>query len=109
MRKLGIPEEQLRADREARQKAAREAAQSDSDDEVRIAPHLAQVVWFFSKLRTHWRAVANGQGRLVWLGLDWAAVDATMRRRDVKPTRPDRFHDWLDVLDVEGVRIKNGV
>lgn len=109
MRDLGVPEEQLQADRAARRQAARNAARRDDAQGVRIAPHLAQVVWFFSKLHTHWRAVAGGQGGLVWLGLDWAAVDATMRRRGIKPTHPELFYDWLDVLDVEGVRIKNGL
>lgn len=106
MRKLGVPQEQLQQRREAQRK---EAALQERDENVYIAPHLALVVWFFSKLLTHWRAVAGGQGGLVWLGLDWAAVDATMRRRGVKPPDTELFYDWLDVLDVEGVRIKNGL
>ena len=104
MRQLGVPEEQLRQHRAAQRQAARQ----EDDEDVFIAPHLAQVVWFFSKLRTHWRAIAKGLGGVVWLGLDWAAVDSTMRRRGIKPPHPELFHDWLDVLAEEGAQIKNG-
>lgn len=106
MRKLGVPQEQLQQRRKAQRQ---EAALQEDGEHVYIAPHLAQVVWFFSTLRTHWRAVAGGKRGIVWLGLDWAAVDATMRRRGVKPPDTELFYDWLDVLDVEGVRIKNGL
>lgn len=101
MRALGVPAEQLDADLAAR------TAPGDDTDDVFVAPHLAQVVWVFSKLLMQWRSVADGQGGLFWLGLDAAGVDSVLRRRNIEPKHPQRFWDWLDVLEEEGARQRN--
>ena len=101
MQRLGVPAEQLRDD------LAAQPGGGDDADDVFVAPHLAQVVWVFSKLHGQWRAVADGQGGLFWLGLDAAGVDSVLRRRGIEPAHPERFYDWLDVLEEEGARQRN--
>jgi len=103
LREMGVSAEQIRADRQARKKALT----SPPKVVVQIAPHLAQVVGLFSRLSTHWRAVVGPAGDVLWLGFDWTAVNSTIERLGIKPTHPERFDEWLQVMEAEGLKVKN--
>ena len=49
------------------------------------------------RCETQWRAISAAPGSLLWLGLDYGAVDVVLRRR--KWADPDQLFEDLQVME----------
>lgn len=63
-------------------------------------PECRRIIEMFIAVDTQWRTHVAG-ARLVWLGLDYAAVDIALRRLGIDPT-PAEFRD-LQIMEREAM------
>lgn len=93
MRKLGVPPEQLGAPRKP-----------ELTETIRVAAHLVDAVDLFSGLRSQWRAVSGARGRPVFTGLDYAAIEPTLRMLEIRPRKRRRLFEQLRTMEREALR-----
>lgn len=53
-------------------------------------------------LESQWRCISPGPGAIIWLGLDYGAVDVVLRRR--KWADPDAL--FADLQEMEGAALE---
>jgi hypothetical protein len=71
----------------------------EDDEEVfEVWPENVQAVELFSLVASQWRAVAGFAGAR-FLGLDYAAIEAVMRMRNVRTKERGRLFDDLRVME----------
>lgn len=70
---------------------------------VEVMAELWPAVVLFSRLSTQWRCVA-GATQLIWLGLDYAAVDVAIRRLGAEGIA---FQD-LQTIEAAALGVLNG-
>lgn len=58
-------------------------------------------------MRSQWRTASAGLGGFVFTGLDYAAVEPTLRLMRVKPKHEDKLFQWLRVMEMEGLKAMN--
>ena len=102
MRCMGLTEEQIAQERRGR--AA--AAATDGDEHLALPRHLWPVVRLFAALRSQWR-VAIGQGGLLYLGLDYAAVRHAMWLLELPAKGRARLFEHLRVMESEARALLN--
>jgi hypothetical protein len=98
MRKLGVPQEEVAT--ALRQPVPEENA-------IAIAPHLVEVVHVFSSLRSQWRTVSNGMAGVVFTGLDYTALEPTLRMLGLEPVNRPRLFEHLRTMEMEALRVMN--
>lgn len=93
MGRLGVPVDQVQKD--ARQADSVEAG-------IQLAPHLFTVVDVFANLRSQWRTASAGMGGFLYSGLDYGAIEPTMRMMGVKVADADTadFFKHLKVMEM---------
>nr|WP_246520199.1 DUF1799 domain-containing protein [Ancylobacter lacus] len=74
----------------------------EHEDDFEVWPENWQTVRLFLACETQWRASAAMSG-MVWVGLDYVAVDVVARRRGLEADLAD-----LQVMEVEALSILNG-
>lgn len=67
-----------------------------------VWPENWDAVCAFLACETQWR-VAVGQGPLIWLGLDYTAVDAVLRRQF--PESPPAIFDAIRVMETAALNV----
>ena len=73
--------------------AALASREPDEEEPFELWPENLEAFALFTSLETQWRVVA-GFGATAWLGIDYAAAEAVMRMRRVKPAaRAELFGD----------------
>ncbi len=68
--------------------------------EVMLANADAIEAWL--ALESQWRCISPGPGAIIWLGLDYGAVDVVLRRR--KWADPDAL--FADLQEMEGAALE---
>ncbi len=99
--------ERLGVTRQTVERDARSQAAADDGTTVRVAPHLAQVVDLFASLRTQWRTASAGMGGFLYAGLDYSAVEPTMRLMGIKLADTTELFAQLRVMEMEAREAMN--
>ncbi len=95
---LGVPQDQLSAE------LRRPVPETDA---LVLAPPLVDVAVLFSRLRSQWRTASVGTAGIVFTGLDYSALEPTMRMLDMEfPNKPRAF-EQLRTMEMEAVRAMN--
>jgi hypothetical protein len=71
-----------------------------------VWPEHVEAVELFCALATQWR-VAVGFGGVMFLGLDYAALEAVMRLRGVRPKDRARLFGQLRVMEAAAAAVLN--
>jgi hypothetical protein len=98
MRKLGVPQDEVAT-------AMRQPAPEEIS--IGIAQHLVEAVHVFSSLRSQWRTVSNGMAGVVFTGLDYTALEPTLRMLDLEPKSRPRLFEHLRTMEMEALRVMN--
>lgn len=72
---------------------------------VEIMRANAEAIEAWLSVESQWRAISAAPGRLMWLGLDYGAVDVVLRRR--KWADPDQLFEDLQVMEGAALDVIN--
>lgn len=74
-------------------------------DAVEVMAQNRESILAWLAVETQWR-VASGIGDLLWLGLDYSAVDVVLRR--TAPDKPDEVFADLMMMEAEALSVFRG-
>ncbi len=74
----------------------------ENEDDYDVWPENHQTVRLFLAVETQWRAAATMAG-MIWIGLDYGAVDVVARSMGMSVNYPD-----LQLMEGEALRLLNG-
>lgn len=77
-------------------------ASATRPDPFGVWPENWAAVRAFLVCETQWRVIA-GQGPLIWLGLDYTAVDAVLRRQF--PDAPPEVFEDIRTMEAEAIAV----
>ncbi len=77
-------------------------AEAPQPDTVEIMRANADAIEAWLALESQWRCISPGPGAIIWLGLDYGAVDVVLRRR--KWADPDAL--FADLQEMEGAALE---
>ena len=83
--------------------ASVEAAPEDTDEAIEIMASNRDSMLGFLSVDTQWR-VASTMAGMIWIGLDYNAVDVALRRK----TMPDPVFGDVQIMEAEALSILNG-
>lgn len=82
-------------------------ARAEEDDDFEIEPCNIETLLLFLKLRTQWRFETT-EKRLIWIGLDYEAVAATLQLTVTKRKRRREIFEAVREMESAALPVLNG-